>query len=122
MTEMKGQIDWREREGFLGVELVEASVWLGVFPGLVAVRLGGGFITSAEMARVKVGGRKGRGHWEEMWAADIEEGKEKKRIIFRPNGEKDLKYHRIEKYSEEKKRWIRLPAQEAVGILQGLAL
>ncbi|MBI2325770.1 hypothetical protein HYU91_00040 [Candidatus Collierbacteria bacterium] len=108
MTEMGGQIDWREREWILGVELVE--------------NLGKGCSARVESVRIKVGGRKGRGHWEEMWAADIEEGVESKRIIFRPNGEKDLKYHRIEKYSEEKKRWIRLPAQEAAGILQGLAL
>src|SRR3989344_7383338 len=107
MTEMEGQIDWREREWILGVELVE--------------NLRKGCTANVEKVRIKVGGRKGRGHWEEMWAADIEVGEEKKRIIFRPVDEKCLKYHRIEKYSEEKKRWIRLPAQEAVGILQGLA-
>ncbi len=108
MTEMRGLIDWREREWFLGVELVE--------------NLGKGRPASAEKVRIKVGGRKGRGHWEEMWAANIQEGEEKKRIIFRPGGEKGLKYHRIEKYSEEKKRWLRLLHQEAAGILQGLAL
>ena len=108
MTEMEGQIDWREREWILGVELVE--------------NLRKGCTANVEKVRIKVGGRKGRGHWEEMWAEDIEEGEEKKRIIFRPNGEKDLKYHRIEKYSEEKKKWLRLPHQEAAEILQGLAL
>jgi len=106
MTEMGGQIDWREREWILGVELVE--------------NLGKGRPASAEKVRIKVGGRKGRGHWEEMWAADIEKGEEKKRIIFRPVDEKCLKYHRIEKYSEEKKRWIRLPAQEAAKTLLNL--
>ncbi len=120
--EIKKWIDWRGREWFLGGELVEALVWSGVFPGLVAVRLGGGLTTSAKMERIKVGGRKGRGHWEEMWAASIEDGDEKKRIIFRPGGDKGLKYHRIEKYSQEKTRWLRLPAQEAAETLQGLAL
>jgi hypothetical protein len=108
MTEMGGQIDWREREWLLGVELVE--------------NLRKGCTASVEKVRIKVGGRKGRGHWEDMWAADFEEGEEKKRIVFRPDEVKCLKYHRIEKYSEEKKRWLRLPTLEAAEILQGLAL
>ena len=108
MTEGLGWIDWREREWILGVELVE--------------NLRKGCTANVEKVRIKVGGRKGRGHWEEMWAADIEVGEEKKRIIFRPDDEKCLKYHRIERYSEEKKRWLRLPHQEAAEILQGLAL
>ncbi|MEK7064358.1 MAG: hypothetical protein AAB973_01990 [Patescibacteria group bacterium] len=108
MTEIQKQIDWRKREWILGAELVE--------------QLRKGCSASVEKVRIKVGGRNGRGHWEEMWAADIEEGEERKRIIFRPDDVKCLKYHRIEKHSEAKSRWLRLPAQEAAGILQGLAL
>lgn len=106
--EIQKQIGWRVRESFFGEVLVE--------------KLRSGCSASVERVRVKVGGRKGRGHWEEMWMADIEEGEEKKRIIFRPDDVKCLKYHRIEKFSEEKKRWLRLPAQEAAALLQGLAL
>ena len=108
MTETLGQTGWRVRESFFGEVLVE--------------KLRSGCSASVEKVRIKVGGRNGRGHWEEMWAADIEEGEERKRIIFRPDDVKCLKYHRIEKHSEAKSRWLRLPAQEAAGILQGLAL
>lgn len=106
--EIQKQIDWREKEWFLGEELVD--------------HLKKGCSASVEKVRVKVGGRKGRGHWEEMWAADIEEGEGRKRIIFRSDDVKCLKYHRIEKFSGEKKKWLRLPAQEAAELLQGLAL
>lgn len=100
--------EFRKEERLLGEELVE--------------QLRKGCSASVEKVRIKVGGRKGRGHWEEMWAADIEEGEERKRIIFRPDDVTCLRYHRIEKCSKEKKGWLRLPAQEAVDILQGLAL
>lgn len=106
--EIQKQIGWRRKEWILGEKLVE--------------NLRKGCSASVEKVRVKVGGRKGRGYWEEMWAADIEDGEERKRIIFRPDEEKCLKYHRIEKFSEEKKKWLRLVPQEAVDILQGLAL
>lgn len=106
MTETLRQIDWREGEWILGMELVE--------------HLRKDCLASMEKVRVKVGGRKGRGHWEEMWAAKIEDGEEKKRIIFRPDEVKCLKYHRIERFCDEKKRWLRLSPQEASGVLQGL--
>lgn len=105
MIEVQRWISRRE-EWILGEELVE--------------HLRKGCSASVEKVRVKVGGRKGRGHWEEMWAADIEDGEEKKRIIFRPDDVKCLKYHRIEKFSEEKKRWLRLVPQEAAGLILNL--
>lgn len=110
--------EFRKEERELGEEFVDRLVRKGVFAE-VTVQLGGGEVVIVNWVRIKVGGRKGRGHMEVMLVLNFNEGKEMRRVLFRCKREQGWKYHRIEKYDSESLEWLRVPPREAVETMTG---